>query len=225
MVAKIERRRVSHKVINTLRKRTGRKVLANANRDTGARWPGLTVPLVLSLSAVAAFKYPGHGGAPLKLLRGAMAAGAVASWATQLFVRPWQLSWGATDTELRHHMPGDALVEHPWLEATRALTIDAPARVIWPWMKELDVLPASLRGQRVVEQMDHRRTVVRSIREGERPQATASMHLEVLSEAHTRLVIRLRVAAPLAARTLLSYVLVDRDFAQTRARMTEVKQR
>jgi hypothetical protein len=224
MASKIERRRVSYKVINTIRKRTGRKALRNANRDIGARWPGLTLPLVASLSALAAFKYPGDS-APLKLLRGAMTAGAMASWATQLFVRPWQLAWGATDTELRHHMPGDALVEHPWLEATRAITIDAPARAIWPSLRELDVLPAALRGQRTIEQVEHQRTVVLSIREGDKPLATASMHLEVLSEEHTRLVIRLRVAAPLVARMLLAYVLVDRDFARTREQMLGIKQR
>jgi hypothetical protein len=193
-----------------------------ASRDTGARWPGLTLPLVASLSAYAAYKYPGHGGS-LKLLRGAMTLGAMATWATQLFVRPWQLAWGATDTELRHHMPGDSVVEHPWLEATRAVTIDAPARVIWPWLKDLDVLPAALRGERTIEQVEHRRAVVLSIREDDRALATASMHLEVLSEEHTRLVIRLRVAAPLAPRTLLAYLLVDRDFARSREQMLEVK--
>lgn len=217
------RRRVSRKVVDKVRKRTGRKLLADTNRDTGARWPGLTVPLVASLSAVAAFKLPGDT-AGIRLLRGATALGVAASWATQLFVRPWQLTWGATDTELRLHMPGDALVPHPWLEATRAVTIDAPASVIWPWLEGLDVLPGALRGEAKHEVITRERALVRSLRIKDQTVASAAIRLEALSEEHTRLVLRLRVAGTLAARTLLSFLLLDRDFAHTRRQLLSIKQ-
>jgi hypothetical protein len=31
-------------------------------------------------------------------------------------------------------LPGDELVLHPKLETTRAITIQAPAAEIWPWL-------------------------------------------------------------------------------------------
>lgn len=41
---------------------------------------------------------------------------------------------GATDDELERPLPGDHLVAHPKLGYTRAITIDAPADQVWPWL-------------------------------------------------------------------------------------------
>ena len=49
-------------------------------------------------------------------------------------IRPWQLRWGATDDEVRRAMPGDELVARPTFNATRAVTVEAPASMIWPWI-------------------------------------------------------------------------------------------
>jgi hypothetical protein len=61
----------------------------------------------------------------------------VASWAHLLLLRRWHLRWGATGEELRRPMPGDELVPHPHVETTRALTVDAPAEAIWPWLVQM----------------------------------------------------------------------------------------
>jgi hypothetical protein len=34
-------------------------------------------------------------------------------------------------------MPGDDLVPRPLWEATRAMTIDAPAAEVWPWVTQM----------------------------------------------------------------------------------------
>jgi hypothetical protein len=44
------------------------------------------------------------------------------------------LQWGATDKEAAADLPGDDLLASPDILSTRAITIDAPASVIWPWL-------------------------------------------------------------------------------------------
>jgi ribosomal protein S28E/S33 len=51
--------------------------------------------------------------------------------------RPWALSWGATPAETAGPMPGDAIVANPSWCATRAVTIEAPADAIWPWIVQM----------------------------------------------------------------------------------------
>lgn len=50
------------------------------------------------------------------------------------YVRPWQLTWGATPAEVSRSLPGDDLVPRPTFNATRAITIAAPPERIWPWL-------------------------------------------------------------------------------------------
>jgi hypothetical protein len=52
-------------------------------------------------------------------------------------IRPWQLRWGATDDEVHRAMPGDELVTRPTFNATRAVTVEAPPSLIWPWIVQL----------------------------------------------------------------------------------------
>lgn len=52
-------------------------------------------------------------------------------------IRPWQFRWGATDDEVRRALPGDELSPHPASQATRALTINAPATEVWPWLVQM----------------------------------------------------------------------------------------
>jgi hypothetical protein len=52
-------------------------------------------------------------------------------------IRPWQLRWGATDDEIRRAMPGDEIVSRPTFNATRAVTMDAPPSMIWPWIVQI----------------------------------------------------------------------------------------
>jgi hypothetical protein len=76
-----------------------------------------------------------------KMVGVAMAVGA-ATAAYLLFIRPWQLRWGATDEELERPMPGDEIVECPTFNATRAVTIAARPEEIWPWIVQMGVTRA-----------------------------------------------------------------------------------
>ena len=57
-------------------------------------------------------------------------------------IRPWQLRWGATDEEIERSMPGDDIVSNPSFNATRAVTIHAPADNIYPWIVQMGVTRA-----------------------------------------------------------------------------------
>jgi len=59
-----------------------------------------------------------------------------------VFFRPWQLRWGATDAEVNRSMPGDEIVSKPSFNATRAVTIHAPAQNIYPWIVQMGVTRA-----------------------------------------------------------------------------------
>ena len=63
------------------------------------------------------------------------AAGALAAYA--FIVRPWHLKWGATEAELKMPLPGDELIEHPQLNATHVITINAPVADVWPWLVQV----------------------------------------------------------------------------------------
>lgn len=54
-----------------------------------------------------------------------------------LFVRPSQHRWGATDEEVARPMLGDELVQHPSLNATRAITVNARPEDIWHWIVQI----------------------------------------------------------------------------------------
>lgn len=54
-----------------------------------------------------------------------------------LWIRPWQLCWGATDEEVTRLMPGDEIVKKTTFNATRAITIQARPEQIWPWLVQI----------------------------------------------------------------------------------------
>ena len=58
------------------------------------------------------------------------------------FVRPWQLTWGATAAEVSRPLPSDDLVPAPTFNATRAITIDAPPEQVWPWIVQMGLTRA-----------------------------------------------------------------------------------
>jgi hypothetical protein len=68
---------------------------------------------------------------------GAAAAGAGLLAAYLKFVLPWALRWGATEEEAARPLPGDGLVTKADYVATRAITIDAPPRDVWPWLVQI----------------------------------------------------------------------------------------
>ena len=82
-----------------------------------------------------------HRGLGSKMVGVAMALGA-ATAAYLLYIRPWQLRWGATDEELERPMPGDEIVTRPTFNATRAVTIEARPEEIWPWIVQIGMTRA-----------------------------------------------------------------------------------
>jgi len=96
----------------------------------------MLIVLVLFLNAVAVqillllwLGWPG----------GAMAGIALAALLVAAYVwiiKPWHLRWGATDAEVAMAMPGDELIPDA-KSATRAITIDATAEQVWPWLVQL----------------------------------------------------------------------------------------
>ena len=51
------------------------------------------------------------------------------------------LSWGATAEEAEARLPGDELLQDADGVATRAITIDAPASAVWPWIAQMGPSP------------------------------------------------------------------------------------
>jgi hypothetical protein len=45
--------------------------------------------------------------------------------------------WGASDDEVHRAMPGDELIAHPMVETTHAITIQASAAEVWPWLVQM----------------------------------------------------------------------------------------
>jgi uncharacterized protein YndB with AHSA1/START domain len=58
-------------------------------------------------------------------------------FATAPLYRHWHQRWGATDDEVRAVMPGDDIVPKTQFNATRAITIDAPPEMVWPWIVQM----------------------------------------------------------------------------------------
>jgi hypothetical protein len=51
------------------------------------------------------------------------------------------LSWGATTEEAGSRLPGDELLQEADGISTRAITIDAPAAAVWPWLAQMGPSP------------------------------------------------------------------------------------
>ena len=47
------------------------------------------------------------------------------------------LNWGLDGNAASHHFPGDELLRKPDYISTHALTIDAPAEKVWPWLVQI----------------------------------------------------------------------------------------
>src|SRR5512146_2147654 len=66
---------------------------------------------------------------------GALSAAAAGVYA--LAVRPWMLDWGATPAEIQRVWPGDELSPRTRYRHLRAITINAPAEQVWPWILQI----------------------------------------------------------------------------------------
>jgi hypothetical protein len=51
------------------------------------------------------------------------------------------LTWGATEAEAKSPLPGDELLARAGGVSTRAISIDAPAAAVWPWLAQMGPSP------------------------------------------------------------------------------------
>jgi hypothetical protein len=66
-----------------------------------------------------------------------LAGGGISSAAYWLILRPRLLDWGATDDERHGPLPGDDVLPAADYQTTRAITIQASAESIWPWLVQM----------------------------------------------------------------------------------------
>jgi hypothetical protein len=74
------------------------------------------------------------------LLRRAVVCGAVLvllAAVTRALTRRRVATWGSSDDEVAEHLPGDELIGDPATSTTRAVTIEAPADVVWSWLVQI----------------------------------------------------------------------------------------
>ncbi len=67
--------------------------------------------------------------------------------------RPWFRRWGATDEEVAMTLPGDEIVPAATSRETRAITIAAPARDVWPWVAQIGQDRAGFYSYQVLENL------------------------------------------------------------------------
>jgi len=77
----------------------------------------------------------------VRTLARAAAATAAAALLYRKVLRRSILTWGATDEEAMARLPGDELLDDADGVATRAITIDAPASAVWPWIAQMGPSP------------------------------------------------------------------------------------
>jgi hypothetical protein len=70
-----------------------------------------------------------------------------------LWARPYQLRWGATDSEVKRSIPGDELHGKPTFLATRAITILGTPDEIWPWLVQMGYGRAGFYGYDTLENL------------------------------------------------------------------------
>jgi hypothetical protein len=73
----------------------------------------------------------------VRKLLGALLVVAALAGVYRRFLRRPVLNWGATAEEASRPLPGDVLLADPDILATRAVTVNAPAAAIWPWLVQM----------------------------------------------------------------------------------------
>ncbi len=63
--------------------------------------------------------------------------GGIVAFPLLLVFRRYHQIWGATPDEIRVSMPGDTELGRAFFQATRAITINAGADAVWPWIAQM----------------------------------------------------------------------------------------
>ena len=66
-------------------------------------------------------------------------------------VKSWMYRWGSNDDEVAATLPGDDLVAPTSKRTTRAITIDAPVELVWPWLVQIGEKRAGFYSYSVLE--------------------------------------------------------------------------
>ena len=90
----------------------------------------------------------------IRLFLLAAAVGAVTGYVR--YVRPWQLTWGATSQEVSRPLPGDELVARPTFNATRAISIAAAPEQVWPWLLQVGLTRAGWYSYDILDNLGRR---------------------------------------------------------------------
>ena len=69
--------------------------------------------------------------------------------------RCWHLRWGSTPSEVRAALPGDELLPQAQFRCTRAVTIQAPPAVVWPWLVQVGCLRAGFYSNDLLDNLGH----------------------------------------------------------------------
>jgi hypothetical protein len=77
------------------------------------------------------------GSAQRSWSRTAIAAAQIAGHIVSPWRRRWRREWGAQPDELSAELPGDELIPDPAWTYTHAISIEAPAEQVWPWIVQL----------------------------------------------------------------------------------------
>jgi hypothetical protein len=56
-----------------------------------------------------------------------------------LWLKDWQMNWGANEQEVTRYMPGDELLIDPDFNSTRVVEIKAPPVKVWPWLVQMGI--------------------------------------------------------------------------------------
>jgi hypothetical protein len=69
--------------------------------------------------------------------------------------RRWHLRWGATPAEVKAALPGDELLPQAQFCSTRAITIQAPPALVWPWLIQVGCLRAGFYSNDLLDNLGH----------------------------------------------------------------------
>ncbi len=72
-----------------------------------------------------------------QIVAGAGIIGVMVFIAYRYLFRPWASRWGAAHAEAYGSLPGEDLVPNAKAQSTHAITIQAPASEIWPWLVQM----------------------------------------------------------------------------------------
>jgi hypothetical protein len=151
------------------------------------------------------------------LLRAAFVATVACAVFYLAYMRPLQMRWGATGTEVARPLPGDKVVGNATYVATRAVTVEAPPEQVWPFIVRMGTTE-----RRFVKGFEASRYVLWQTRTP--PRLTWCWELTPTGRGRTRVVTRVRFyhgwLSPMTLRALAEDV---RNFYTVRKALLDVK--